>query len=106
MCLQDEETDYHRSERLREQGVIAAKELLEGNEIVVALTHFLAGNGDHVVVHPIVHRFLAERCARLCYLRLVVREDQIQAASVDIKLLAEVLGAHRRALHVPSGESF
>src|SRR5207248_6905175 len=34
---------------------------------------------------------------------LVVREDQVQPAAVDVELRAEVGGGHRRALQVPAG---
>ena len=33
---------------------------------------------------------------------LVVREDEVRAAAVDLERLAEVLGRHRRALDVPA----
>ena len=103
---QDKETYRHRRERLREQRVLAAEELLQRDEVVVALAHLLAGDGNHVVVHPIVHGVVPQRGARLCYLCLVVGEHQVHAAAVDVELLAEVFRPHRRALHVPAGKPF
>ena len=44
----------------------------------------------------------AERALRLRDLVLVVREDQVGAAAVDVERLAEVAVRHRRALDVPA----
>ena len=57
-------------------------------------------------MHPVVHGLMTEGGAGLCYLRLVVGEDEIESAAMDIELLTEVFGTHRRALHMPSGEAF
>jgi hypothetical protein len=46
------------------------------------------------------HRLAGERLADRV-LVLVVREDQVLAAGVDVELLAQVLRGHRRALDVP-----
>ena len=106
MRLEDEETDDHRSERFREQGVLAFEELLERDEVIITLTHLLARDRDHVIMHPVMDGLVSQRRAALCYLRLVVGEDEVESTSVDIELLAEVFGTHRGALHMPSGESF
>src|SRR4029453_3205482 len=47
---------------------------------------------------------MAQR-TRLCDLVLVVREDEIESASVDLELRPEVLLGHDRALDVPAGSS-
>ena len=39
------------------------------------------------------------------YFALVVREDEVHAAAVDVEMLAQVLPAHGRAFAVPAGES-
>ena len=75
-----------------------------GNREHVAqrLAHLLAAHGDPAVVQPEP----GERVARglgLGDLVLVVREDQIHAAGVDVELGAEVRLAHRDALGVPAG---
>ena len=106
MSLQDEETNHHRTKRLAQQGVLTVKELLQGNEVIVALTHFLTRDRDHVIMHPVVYGLMTQSGTRLRNLRLMVREDQIQTTSVDIKLLTEVLRTHRGALHMPSRETF
>ena len=103
--LQDEETDDHRGEWLAEQRVVAREEVLQGDEVVVALAHLLAGDGDHVVVHPGVHGGVPLGGDTLCNLALVVREDEVEASAVDVELVAEVLAAHGRALEVPAGEA-
>ena len=43
------------------------------------------------------------RAARLGDLVLVVREDQIEPAAVDVEYVAQQLARHRRALDVPAG---
>ena len=106
MGLEDEETDDHRTERLGKKRMVALEELLKGDEVIIRLTHLLAGDGDHVVVHPVMDSLMPECRATLRYLCFVVREDEVESASVDIELLTEVLGTHRRALHMPSGEAF
>ena len=56
-------------------------------------------------MHPEARRIVAEGGRGLRDLALVVREHQVHAAAVDVEALAEVLGTHRRALHVPAGEA-
>ena len=57
---------------------------------------------QHAVVHPDAREALA-RGLRLRALVLVVREDQVEAAAVDVEVLAELRVRHRRALDVPAG---
>ncbi len=103
--LEDEETDRHRRVGLFERRMIAGKELVERNEIAKTFAHLLPVDGDHVVVHPIMHHLRALRGDRLGDLTFVVRENQVHAAPVDIEMLAEVFLAHRRALAMPAGET-
>ena len=70
--------------------------------VAQGLRHFLTGHGDPVVVHPVVGK-LVTSCMGLGNLVLVVRELQIEAAAVNIKLAAQVVGGHSRALQVPAG---
>ena len=70
------------------------------------LAHLLPLDLEEAVVHPDVrHRRRAVRAARLGDLVLVVREDEVEAAGVDVEDLAEVALAHRRALDVPARTS-
>lgn len=64
--------------------------------------HLLAAHGDPGVVHPVPGELVAVRLG-LGDLVLVVREDQVQAAAVDVEDGAQVLVRHRRALQVPAG---
>ncbi len=52
-------------------------------------------------MHPDVREAVAER-ARLRDLVLVVREDEVEPAAVDLELRSEVLLRHDRALDVPA----
>ena len=63
--------------------------------------HLLASHGHPVVVHPVTSKTITGS-VRLRNLVLVVRELQIQPAAVHIKLRAQVIGGHRRALQVPA----
>ena len=102
---EDEEADGHRRVGFFEQRVVAREELLERNKVVVRLAHLLAVDGQHVVVHPVLHGLMAHRGYGLRNLALVVGEDEVHAAAVDVELLAEVLAAHRRAFAMPAGEA-
>src|SRR3954451_6387341 len=75
-----------------------------GDEDRVAqrLGHLVAGHGDPGVVHPVLREVVAEGLG-LGDLVLVVREDQVEAAAVDVEGGAQVLVGHRRALQVPAG---
>src|SRR5674476_510404 len=56
-------------------------------------------------MEPRPHERSAGGSLRLSDLILVVREDEVHAARVDVERLAEVGHAHRRALQVPAGPS-
>ena len=57
--------------------------------------------GQQAVVQPVRGERLAAEALRLHQLVLVVGEDQVEAAAVDVEVPAEELHAHRRALDVP-----
>ena len=48
---------------------------------------------------------MTHRGDRLGDLALVVREDQIQPTTVDVKLIPQILASHRGALAVPAGKA-
>ena len=85
--------------------MVASEELLQRDEVAKRLTHLLTVDGNHIVVHPVLHGLMTHRSLCLCYLALMVREHEVHAAAVDIKLLAEVLTTHGRALTVPPRET-
>ena len=67
------------------------------------LRHLLAAEGQHARVQPVAREVAdAERALGLGDLVLVVREDQVGAAAVDVEGLAEVAVRHGRALDVPA----
>ena len=85
--------------------MVAREELIEGDEVVVALAHLLTGNGNHVVVHPIVHHGMSLRGLRLCDFALVVWEHQVHTSAVDVKFFTEIFAPHGCALAVPPWET-
>ena len=74
-------------------------------EMAQALTHLLAVDGNHIVVHPVMNHLVALRSHSLCNLALVVRENQIHAATMNIEVAAQVLASHRSTLAVPARET-
>ena len=85
--------------------MVTGEELLEGDEVTQRLTHLLAVDCNHIVVHPILRRVVTQSRCRLRDLALVVGEHQVHTSAVDIETLTEVLGAHCRTLHMPTGET-
>src|SRR5256886_8517655 len=75
--------------------------LAKGDDVAERLRHLLAGQLEEPVVHPHA-RELAASAARLRELVLVVREDQVDPAAVDLEDRTEKLLGHRRALDVPA----
>ena len=87
MCLQDEETYGHWAVWLSQFLVFAREELRQRDEIVVALSHFLTVDGNHVVVHPIVNHLVSLACHGLCYLTFMMREYQVHTTSMYIEMV-------------------
>jgi len=106
MRLEDEEAQRHRAVGLLQQRVFAAEEFVYRDAVAQALGHLLPVDGDHVVVHPEPRRIVAGACGALCNLALVVREQQVHPAAVDIEHVAEVFAAHSRAFDMPAGIAF
>ena len=77
-------------------------------EIIQRLAHLLVVDGDKAVVHPIPGEAVRTAAIRLRLgnLVLMVREDQVAAAAVEVKGLAKVLQRHRRTFNMPAGASF
>ena len=105
MSLQDEEADRHCRIGLAQHRMIARKELIQRDEVAQRLTHLLAVDGDHVVVHPVVNHVIALRSDSLCDLTLMVREDQVHATTVNVKVIAQVFLTHSRTFAMPAGEA-
>ena len=85
--------------------MVARKELLQCDEVTQRLTHLLSVDGDHIVMHPVLHGRMPHRSLGLGYLTLMMGEHQIHATTVDIKLLTEILPAHGCTLAVPPWET-
>src|SRR6476646_2115743 len=65
-----------------------------------------AEHREHASMHPVAHEWLyASKALALSNLVLVMREDQVGSAAVNINLVAKGLARHRRALDVPAGPS-
>ena len=74
------------------------------HEIPRRLRHLLPLDLEEAVVEPVVgHDGGAVGAARLRDLVLVVGEDEVDAAAVDVEDRAEQRAGHRRALDVPAG---
>ena len=68
-----------------------------------ALGHLLVVHIDKAVVHPVPGEGAAVGALALGDLVLVVGEDQVLAAAVEVDGLAQVGAAHGAALNVPAG---
>src|SRR5688572_30425750 len=86
--------------------MFTGKKLTQLDHIVIALTHLLSVDGDHVVVHPVAHRRVTVCYSRLRDLALVVRKLQIHTAAMYIKGFSQVFTAHSRALDMPARKTF
>ncbi len=104
MCLQDKETYGHRRVSLRKFFVASREKFLESDEISKALAHLLPVDRYHVIMHPVVHHFIALRCHGLGNLAFVVGEYQVEAASVNVEMLAKIFSAHCRTFSMPARE--
>ena len=67
-----------------------------------ALGHFLVVHVDETVVHPVAGKLTAVGALALGNLVLVVGEDQVLTAAVQIDGLAQMGAAHGAALNVPA----
>ena len=99
MGLEDEEANHLAR--------IFLQNVLDCEEVILRLRHFLVVDGDKAIVEPIARKFhvSVDAWIRLCDLILMMREDQITAAAVEVKRLTEILYGHRRALDVPARTS-
>src|SRR5262245_25386642 len=73
--------------------------------VVIALTHFTAIHGDHVIVHPVTYRRDVIASSALRDLTFMMRKLKVHAAAVDVELRAEIFCTHGRALDMPAGKT-
>ena len=84
---EDKQADGHGGIGLLQLGMRAGEEFVEGDEVAQRLTHLLPVDGDHVVVHPVVHGILSIARHGLRYLAFVVGEFEVDATAVDVEFL-------------------
>ena len=94
-----------RDQRESEGSRIGArsKEIAHAGNVAERFRHLVATHLEVGAVHPGADERLPCRCLRLRDLILMVGEDQVDRAGVNIDLLTKVAHAHRRALQVPAG---
>src|SRR2546427_5374138 len=80
----------------------AVERLPQADDVPDRLRHLLPAEAKQAVVRPDVREPVPEG-TRLRELVLVVREDEVEPAAVDLELRPEVLLGHHRALDVPAG---
>ncbi len=83
----------------------AGKEFLQIDEIIVALAHLFAVDGNHIVMHPVFYSRMSLCCHALRYLAFMVGEHEVHAAAMDIECIAEIFPAHGGAFEMPSGKT-
>jgi hypothetical protein len=77
---------------LRPPNVLRVHQFVDGEEVALGLGHLAAFHLQEAVVHPHVgHDLGAVGAARLGDLVLVVREDQVDAAAMNVEHLAQVI---------------
>ena len=78
------------------------QDIPQQEEIAQGLGHLLLVHGDEAVVHPVFGEVVAGGLG-LGQLVLMVGEDQVRAAAVDVESRAQVFAGHGRAFDVPAG---
>src|SRR4051795_10502436 len=80
------------------------EKLVRRDDIAEALRHLLRAHVDEAVVDPEAReRQSAVGAAALRDLILMMREDEVEPAAMDVDRLAKVALDHRRALDMPAG---
>jgi hypothetical protein len=75
-------------------------------EIAERFGHLLIVHLEKLAMHPALHEKLARGRLGLGDLVLMMRENQIDTASMDIDWGAEIFHGHHRALNMPAWPSF
>ena len=91
--------EQEETERL---AAVFLQHILHEEEIIERFRHFFRIDGDKTVVQPIMDEFFTRRALGLRNFIFVVRENEIAAAAVEIKRVAQIMPRHRRALDVPA----
>ena len=95
----------HRRQQVADgfRRVALGHEVAQRVEVAERLRHLLAFHQQKLGVQPEARERLAGERLRLRDFVLVMREDQVDAAGVDVERLAQVLDGHHGALDVPAG---
>src|SRR5688572_24569578 len=86
--------------------MFAAEKFAELDNIVVALAHLFAIDGDHIIMQPIFRWHMTVTNGALGNFTFVMRELQVHAASMYIKFFSQVFCAHGGAFYVPARKPF
>ena len=94
MCAQHKEAQHLQ--------IVFLTDFTDGKEISEGFGHLLVIDVQEAIVHPVICKGLVVCCLRLRDFILVMREDKILTACMDIDLLTQVLLGHDRTLNMPA----
>ena len=83
-------------------GVVLLQHVANGEKVAQTLGHFFIVDTDKTVVHPEACQRLATGTFALGDLVFMVRELQVGAATMDVKVVAQRSTAHGRAFNMPA----
>ncbi|OQB90409.1 MAG: hypothetical protein BWX83_00853 [Candidatus Cloacimonetes bacterium ADurb.Bin117] len=87
-------------------GAVPGQDVPRGEEIIEALAHLVAINVQKTIVHPVSGQGFAGEGEGLGEFILVMGENEVGAATVDVEGFAQILLAHHHAFGVPAWPSF
>lgn len=82
--------------------IIFLGDFTNGKEIAQGFGHLHVINIQETVMHPVMCKFLVISGFALGNFILVMREDQIFTAGMDINLFTKILLGHDRAFNMPA----
>src|SRR5688500_1304547 len=80
----------------------AAEHFCQPDLVIITLSHLSAIDGDHVIMNPIANRRLVIADSALRYLAFMMREQQVHATAMYVKLRSQILCGHSRAFDMPT----
>src|SRR5262245_20473871 len=95
MDVCEQQAQCHRLEAAR-------LDIAQGVSIACRLRHFQAIGEQVLGVQPVVDKTLAGKALALGNLALVMWEDIVDTAGMDVELPAEMADGHRAALDMPA----
>ena len=90
-------------EEAQHRGLGRLQHVAQQLEVAQRLAHLLGVDAQHARVHPVLGERAAACRLALGALVLVVREDQVPAAAVDVERQPQVLARHGGAFDMPAG---